>query len=128
MPRLCYVCREKNPSFKFPENEDILEQWVIEDQVSPLDASGYKPGVQIIPFRNSLGNLLSGTYLNSIVREVSIEAEEIDKDVDDQEDYDQKAADTEDYSNIVEAMDNVKQGNSVNGHVDNSETLIAANQ
>ena len=28
MPRLCYVCREKKPSFKFPENEDILEQWV----------------------------------------------------------------------------------------------------
>ena len=87
---------------------------------------------------NSLGNLLSGTNLNSIVREVSIEAEDADKDVDgdDQEDYDHKAADAEDYSNIDEAMDDdssseddsddvddVQQENNFNGHVDNIKTL-----
>ena len=53
---------------------------------------------------NSLGNLLTGTNLNSIVREVSIEAEEASKEIE-EEDFDEKAADAEDYSDIKEMMD-----------------------
>ena len=50
---------------------------------------------------NSLGSLLSGTPLNSFAREVSIDAEEASKEVEDF-DADQKAADAEDFSNIDE--------------------------
>ena len=53
---------------------------------------------------NSLGNLLTGTNLNSIVREVSIEAEEASKEIE-EEDFDEKAADAKDYSDIKEMMD-----------------------
>ena len=55
---------------------------------------------------NSLGNLLSGTNLNSFAREVSIDAEEASKEIA-AEDFDaeQKAVDAEDYSNIDELMD-----------------------
>ena len=53
---------------------------------------------------NSLGNLLSGTNLNSIVREVSIEAEEGSKEIDEIE-IDEKAEDAEDFSNIDEMME-----------------------
>ena len=53
---------------------------------------------------NSLGNLLSGTNLNSIVREVSIEAEEGSKEIE-EIDIDEKAEDAEDFSNIDEMME-----------------------
>ena len=54
---------------------------------------------------NSLGSLLSGTNLNSFAREVSIDAEEASKEVEEDFDVEQKAADAEDYSNIEEMMD-----------------------
>merc|ERR1740129_746212 len=54
---------------------------------------------------NSLGSLLSGTNLNSFAREVSIDAEEASKEVEEDYDVEQKAADAEDYSNIEEMMD-----------------------
>ena len=53
---------------------------------------------------NSLGTLLSGTNLNSLAREVSIEAEETNEDLE-EADFDKKADDAEDYSNIEEMMD-----------------------
>ena len=53
---------------------------------------------------NGLGNLLTGTNLKSIVREVSIEAEEASKEIE-EEDFDEKAADAKDYSDIKEMMD-----------------------
>ena len=53
---------------------------------------------------NSLGNMLSGTNLVSLAREVSIEAEEGKKEIE-EEDFNEKAEDAEDYSNIDEMMD-----------------------
>ena len=59
----------------------------------------------------SLGSLLADTNLNSIVREVSIEAGdkvqvETDEDCDDGDtNFDEKAPDAEDFSNIEEMMD-----------------------
>ena len=54
---------------------------------------------------NSLGNLLSGTNLNSLAREVSIEAQEEESDIVEETDFNQKAEDAEDFSNIDEMMD-----------------------
>ena len=54
---------------------------------------------------NSLGNLLSGTNLVSLAREVSIEAQDEDTDKLEETDFNEKAEDAEDFSNIDEMMD-----------------------
>jgi len=54
---------------------------------------------------NSLGNLLSGTNLVSLAREVSIEAQDADTDKLEETNFNEKAEDAEDFSNIDEMMD-----------------------